>query len=123
MRPGDAARPRGGIAVPGAPMPSSAVSRSIPAVALALTLAPLPLAAQHVVGADVNAIGEAEGASARQPLFFPSATLAPKGRIGVSLQAVGARERVRYDGSAETSRIDTDALITTGSVSWVATSW
>jgi hypothetical protein len=92
------------------------------AIALgALAVAPSALVAQHVVGADVNAL--ADGGDARQPLFFPSAALLSGGRLSLSLQAVGARERVRYPEGTSVSGTDTDALITSGSAAWGVTSW
>ena len=83
---------------------------------------PAVVAAQHVVGADVNAAAESDGV--RQPLFFASAATAPSGHLGLSLQAVGTRQRIQYtDYAGGEARVDSDVLTTTGSVAWGATSW
>ena len=104
------------------------MSLAVAAVArrLALVLAPVAVpavvTAQHVVGADVNAAAESD--RVRQPLFVASAAMAPAGHLGISLQAVGTRQRMESSStSGGAARVDSDVLTTTGSVGWGVTSW
>lgn len=86
-------------------------------VPLALVAFPATLAAQHIVGADINAAAESE--TRRGPLYFAGAGLPARG-LGLSLHAVGTRqELVRPTGGG--ARLD--VFTTTASAWWGATSW
>lgn len=87
-------------------------------LALAATLAPTPLLAQFVVGTDINAAGERDGA--RAPLYVSSAGTAPAGRFGLMVQAVAVRQHAEdfSDQWEARSRLESRAVNTTASGWW-----
>lgn len=88
------------------------------ALAFAAALAPAPLLAQFVIGTDINAAGERDGA--RAPLYVPSAGTAPAGRFGLMVQAVAVRQHAEEfsDQWEARSRLESRAVNTTASGWW-----